>query len=880
MAAKKNVSEENSLIIQTLLQLGDIVMCISDDLTVSGVWLPNSTDFEYFTKYSGQNINDHSGDQVLGHLKLVSEAAFKKQPSMKAAFPVQLKGAEYFFNARAVSNGTDEHSIFIIIENTSIHKPEIAGDKWKLALDASGDGVWDMRIDTNQMFFSSKWYEIFGYNPEDIKTVEDWTSKVHPDDLAIAAKNFNLHNTGVRPIYSCEIRYLCKDGATKWILSRGVIVSKTPDGIPVRFIGTHQDINERKLMEEEHQANISLLLQLMDSLPSGILVTDENNKLIFTNKAFCKMYGIEIGPRELTGLNAEESLQNDKSHYKEPEQLVERIARILEARDPVFGEELTMLDGRIISRDYIPLSFKENCKGEIWKFTDVTQQKNAEKRFEEQRFFYETILNGITADIVVHDADLKILFVNPKAIKDKTLREWLIGKTVEDYCNYRNLPLSLAESRTKYLAYVQTEKKSIEFEEKMEMPDGRVTYCLRCLFPVLKPSGDIDIVIVYGVDITDRKLAEEALKTNMNAFANSFNFSGIGKALISTTGMWLEVNSVLCKMLGYTREEFLAMHTKEVVYPEDATSDLQKIMQLLNKEIDTYSVEKRYVSKERHIIVASVTVSLLWNADNTPKYFICDIIDVTAQKMLSDELYRQNVELEATKTTLVNKINQLEDLSYMIAHNLRGPANNIKMLSERLIIDDNDPRAEEEVFTKDEAGTIIYESSISLSNSLNALMELTQIKLNKNIAFNDCELTTFIGEITNQLQGIIYEKHAEIKLNLEVASVNYPKVYLESILYNLISNALKYSRKDVVPEIIIRSAMQEDKVVLTVKDNGLGIDLEKYGDKVFVLNKVFHQGYDSKGVGLFLTKSQIESLGGTIEVRSKVNEGCEFIVTL
>jgi signal transduction histidine kinase len=127
---------------------------------------------------------------------------------------------------------------------------------------------------------------------------------------------------------------------------------------------------------------------------------------------------------------------------------------------------------------------------------------------------------------------------------------------------------------------------------------------------------------------------------------------------------------------------------------------------------------------------------------------------------------------------------------------------------------------------------------------------------------------------------MIYEKHAVFNLDIEIKTISYPKAYLENILYNLISNALKYSRSEIPPEITISTTMHEGKVQISVKDNGLGIDLEKYGDRVFKLNQVFHEGFDSKGVGLYLTKTQVESLGGKIELKSVLNEGSEFIVTI
>ena len=101
---------------------------------------------------------------------------------------------------------------------------------------------------------------------------------------------------------------------------------------------------------------------------------------------------------------------------------------------------------------------------------------------------------------------------------------------------------------------------------------------------------------------------------------------------------------------------------------------------------------------------------------------------------------------------------------------------------------------------------------------------------------------------------------------------------MESILYNFIANALKYCKRDVPLEIIISTYTQDGAIMLSVKDNGIGIDLNTYGMRIFNLYQVFHSGYESKGIGLYIIKTQIESLGGSVSVKSEVNEGSEFIV--
>ena len=137
-----------------------------------------------------------------------------------------------------------------------------------------------------------------------------------------------------------------------------------------------------------------------------------------------------------------------------------------------------------------------------------------------------------------------------------------------------------------------------------------------------------------------------------------------------------------------------------------------------------------------------------------------------------------------------------------------------------------------------------------------------------------------VSNIISQMQSAIFEKQASIILKLKIRVVRYPKFYLESIFYNFISNSLKYSNPAELPEIIISSDLEGGRVRLAVKDNGLGIDLDRYGHKVFKLNQTFHSGYESKGIGLYITKTQVESLGGTVQVKSRENEGSEFSVIL
>jgi signal transduction histidine kinase len=159
-------------------------------------------------------------------------------------------------------------------------------------------------------------------------------------------------------------------------------------------------------------------------------------------------------------------------------------------------------------------------------------------------------------------------------------------------------------------------------------------------------------------------------------------------------------------------------------------------------------------------------------------------------------------------------------------------------------------------------------------------MSVLEIRLSKHIEFDDCDVTEIISGVSKMLNGQILSKKAVITCDLNVPIIQFPRIYLESIVYNMISNSLKYSNSEIAPIIHIQSDKVNGRVQLRFKDNGLGIDLKKHGMNMFQLNKVFHKGFDSKGVGLFMTKTQIETFGGSIQVESEPNVGTEFTITL
>lgn len=161
--------------------------------------------------------------------------------------------------------------------------------RWQFALEGAGDGLWDWNAETNKVFFSRRWKEMLGFSENEIEEkLDEWDSRIHPDDRTSVYEDLNAHFIGETDIYQNEHRILCKDGSYKWILDRGKVIERTGDGKPLRVIGTHSDISDRKKWELEREKLIAELKEALDQVKtlSGLLPICANCKKIRDDKGY------------------------------------------------------------------------------------------------------------------------------------------------------------------------------------------------------------------------------------------------------------------------------------------------------------------------------------------------------------------------------------------------------------------------------------------------------------------------------------------------------------------------------------------------------------------------------------------------------------------
>lgn len=261
--------------------------------------------------------------------------------------------------------------------------------------------------------------------------------------------------------------------------------------------------------------------------------------------------------------------------------------------------------------------------------------------------------------------------------------------------------------------------------------------------------------------------------------------------------------------------------------------------------------------------------------------------EVETLKILADitSVAIENVEIKSTlrkqveeRTQMVNHLEkqkeQLEEFTHIIAHNLRSPLASLVLLSDFL------GKCEDLDTIKNfvnKQKTVVD----SLMSTFDELINAIQIKMDFSIKHDYLDFQQSAKKVQELLQCQIEDLNAEIYCDFsEAKTVLYPSEYLESIFVNLISNSLKYAHPERTPVINIKSTKSDNWTYLTFQDNGLGIDLKKHGKDMFKLRKTFHNMPNSKGVGLFMTKNQIEAMGGEISVESNPENGTTFTIKM
>jgi PAS domain S-box-containing protein len=770
--------------------------------------------------------------------------------------------------------GTDD-TVLIVREINKSNYADSDMQRWELAVSENSDGLWDYDLNTGVLYYSSEYISMLGFSKSEFPYVpQTWELLIHPDDHDRVIDSVRQHLRGESQKYEIEYRLRCKDGSYKWIFARGKVVARNQDGSPARFLGTHIDVTEKKKTEQELKNRSALLQRIIDNLPVGVHIFDRDGTSFMMNRANHQIIGM-----------------SDYETWR--------------GRFNVFTSELAVLTDTRPLYEAARISRKTVSKETVMKIVEghnlesVTQ--NYSRMYNQDSVSYRLIHvdrritpligdnDSIEAYIAVnHDiTDLKLIEISLKE-KDELLKKtgkaakiasWeydlanKILKASDEFYTIMDIPAGskLGEAEFKTFCRDETLEKIIRFagiesysdstfltEQEVKTPVGNQKW-------LLIETGLPEKNKLYGIiqDISSRKRLETELDKSRELMKTLFDSMDIG--YMTLDDKW---------NLTYANRR-----VREVL--TDITDFLNRnIWDAFPAAMNTFIYENLRTAKEGGEQIHFETNKIFGGEWYEISAYPMEngglgvfARNVTERKRMEAEIRTANLSLQSMNVSLTRKNSMLEEFANITSHNLRAPIANLGALIQMYNITGS--MSEKEMYIQ-----LMQEVLDQVNNTLNELIGIVHIKNETDLERKRLSFEEVFRRVKDSLFSQIESSGIKIIHTFENAKeIDYPQIYLESIMQNLLSNAIKYRSPDIRAEVNISTDTNENgEIVMKVSDNGIGIDIKKYGAKLFGYRKTFHRNKDANGMGLFIVKSQIESMGGTITADSIPELGTTFTI--
>ena len=444
--------------------------------------------------------------------------------------------------------------------------------------------------------------------------------------------------------------------------------------------------------------------------------------------------------------------------------------------------------------------------------------------------------------VFAFDADLRYLAAGGLGLADVGLSRWALeGNTI-----YEAFPEETAQAiEPSYRAALEGRSTT------MDVPYAGRVFSQR-LAPVHDREGNVVAGIGFTQDVTEARLTEYALRESEQRNRLTFLHAPVGKAIVELDGRWRQVNDAVVDLTGYSAEQLVGMTFQDITHPDDLPLDLDHLARLVAGEISSYRIEKRYITATRRIVHVLLAVAMVRNETDEPQYFIAQIQDITE---------------------LVAQRQALQDLTSMLAHDLRTTTAVVTGFSDLLLDEWEDLDADQRfqyVRRIQAAGKSMH---VLLENSLTAAT-LDSGQLEAHVQSVD------LGDAIREVVEALAMERADVSTSgADHARVHADPVHLHQILSNLLSNARKYGGG----HVHVATAVEDDDVVIRVEDDGPGVDPE------FVphLFDRFSRSATSRsgtqrgtGLGLAIVRDLLDMNKGSIDYALSPRGGAQFAVRL
>jgi PAS domain S-box-containing protein len=376
---------------------------------------------------------------------------------------------------------------------------------------------------------------------------------------------------------------------------------------------------------------------------------------------------------------------------------------------------------------------------------------------------------------------------------------------------------------------------------------------------------------VTELNLTLRRL-NERLQEREGFLSSIVSQTSVGIAQTDFSGKFTYANEGYQQLVGRSLVELQEMTLMEITHPEDLSQNL-RLLTGLTQTGQWFEMEKRYQRPDGSLVWVLNSVSLVEQGEGNPRHIMAVCQDIT-QKKQAEQALEQAVEELAQANQLLSQINaDLDSFVYSASHDLRSPIATMQGLFDLL-----GRRLGDKLEPKDQV--LLGHLSDSMQKLNRTITDLTQIVKASKDTEQPAEailLDDLLTEVKEDIAPLLASSQAEVITDWQVTSIRFPRKVLRSVLYNLLSNALKYRHPDRAASVILKTQAVESGVRLSVADNGLGLTQEQAG-KLFKMFSRLHTHVEGTGIGLYTIKRQVENYGGSITVESTSGKGTNFFV--
>jgi PAS domain S-box-containing protein len=745
----------------------------------------------------------------------------------------------------------------------------LSEERWKFAVEGSGDGVWDWDLVTNRVVYSKLGSEMLGLEGQTVGSVYDeWRQLVHPEDLPLVLAEVQAHFDGRVAVYRNEHRVRIKGGGWKWILDRGLVVSRDIAGGPARMIGTHSDITPRKHAEAalaESERNYRLLFAgMLDGFAVHEIIQDDGGRpvdyrFLSVNPAFERLTGLRAA--DVVGRTVLEVMPDTDPL------LIERYGRVAMSG---MGQEFEQYMANL-HRHFEISAFSPKLGQFATVFIDITERKRAEVELHK----ISRTLEQAPVSIMITDTAGAIEYVNPwftqvsgytfEEVRGKNARILKTSFTPPEV--HRDLWRSVTSGHV-WRGELHNRKKS-----------GSVYVEMAVIAPIVGPDGQVTHFSAIKDDITAQKLAEAALREREGLFRVVFDGSPI-PILISTgeEGRLIEVNASTVALFGHSRDAFIGKTIEELGLwenPEQGVKFFQEIAERqsiggVEAKMRTQSGDERIMlCSGRQIIVGGLACVLM------------SAIEITAVRRAESEQARMQ-----ERVFEAQKYEALGTLAGGIAHDFNNILTGV--INYTALAEADCPPTHPQI--KEFLGEVLYCGN----RAKDLVRQILLFSRSEDAERVPLSLQHVIGEAIFLLRSTI-PASVKIRTDLDKAApvVLANATQIHQVIVNLGVNAAHAMQEQggVLTVKLYQRLLDETHlqqlttlapglhVCLEISDTGTGMDPE-------VVPRIFDPFFTTKkrgegtGLGLSIVRGVVHSHEGAITVRSTAGVGTTFEILL